>query len=467
MRWREALEPLGMERVAVVAPTGALRDVLALVADEGAVQFEGLRDGRDGTRTTRGQQPQRQQADALTGAVLARRAPDPEWCTRTGRADVLAGEAALEECAAGALARGSVSALVGWAPRDRLSALTGRVADVGGAVVPLPRPVGLQPPTLLAQSGAARSFAPLVETYATVPYADLNPSVLAGIGYVVMFGMMFADAGHGALLLVGALMIRRSSRPWLTRLRPVWLFVAGAGLTSMVFGALYGELFGPTRILSTLWLDPMTSPIELLVASLVVGGVFLAGAYALGSVNRYREGGWRRAAYAPSGLAGAALFAALVTIVGGLYIDAVWLVSVGALLGAAGLAVSYAGLLAAAGGGAAGSFEAAVELFDLVVRLGSNVVSFARLAAFGLTHAALGAVTWTATTALWSHGGLSTAGAALVFLAGNVVTFALEGLIAAIQALRLEYYELFSRVFDTEGVPFRPWHIPIDEEVPC
>ena len=62
-----------------------------------------------------------------------------------------------------------------------------------------------------------------------------------------------------------------------------------------------------------------------------------------------------------------------------------------------GVATSYAGLLAAAGGGAGGAAEAGVELFDLVLRLGSNLVCFARLAAFGLTHAALGAVIWQAT----------------------------------------------------------------------
>jgi V/A-type H+/Na+-transporting ATPase subunit I len=49
-----------------------------------------------------------------------------------------------------------------------------------------------------------------------------------------------------------------------------------------------------------------------------------------------------------------------------------------------------------------------------------------------------------------------------VFVAGTAVAFGLEGLVAAIQALRLEYYELFSRIFDGEGRPFRPWHIPLD-----
>jgi V/A-type H+-transporting ATPase subunit I len=103
-----------------------------------------------------------------------------------------------------------------------------------------------------------------------------------------------------------------------------------------------------------------------------------------------------------------------------------------------------------------------VELFDLVVRLGSNLVSFARLAAFGLTHAALGAVVWQGTTAVWEPGIAAVAAVAL-FVVGNAVALTLEALVAGIQALRLEYYELFSRVFDVEGRPFRPWKLPADD----
>jgi V/A-type H+-transporting ATPase subunit I len=43
---------------------------------------------------------------------------------------------------------------------------------------------------------------------------------------------------------------------------------------------------------------------------------------------------------------------------------------------------------------------------------------------------------------------------------GNAITFSLEALVAAVQALRLEYYELFSRIFAGEGHLFSPWHIP-------
>jgi V/A-type H+-transporting ATPase subunit I len=126
------------------------------------------------------------------------------------------------------------------------------------------------------------------------------------------------------------------------------------------------------------------------------------------------------------------------------------------------VALAYVGFIANAGGSAAGLTQATVELFDMVLRLGTNVVSFARLAAFGLTHAALGLVVWDATVALWGRGGGWLLAAVTVFLLGNAVAFTLEALVAGVQALRLEYYELFSRVFSAEGRPFRPWHVPLD-----
>jgi V/A-type H+/Na+-transporting ATPase subunit I len=469
MRWREALHPVGMQRVALLAPRYALRDLLVQVADAGTVALDDV--GSDGdaphTVSPAADRLHRLQVPATPAAALAPAAPDLERCERAGRFDLIAGEAQLEQHSAQAVSRESVAALTGWMPSTSRTELADRVAGLGGAVVPLPRPAGVQPPTLLPQRGATHQFAPLVETYAPVPYADVNPSVIAGLAYVVMFGMMFADVGHGALLLLGAVAIRLQWWPRLAPLGRVWVFLAGAGLASMLFGALYGEFFGPTRVVPVVWLAPLDHPVLLLGSGIGVGAVLLAGAYALGTVNRFREGGWRSAAYAPSGLAGAALFLGLGAVGVGIYFGDDWLALLGGAVAAGGLVVAYVGLLAAAGGGGAGAAQAGVQLFDLIVRLGSNVVSFARLAAFGLTHAALGAVVWQATTGLWARGALGVLGAAATFLVGNALTFALEGLIAGIQALRLEYYELFSRIFDTEGRPFQPWHVPLaTTEVP-
>jgi V/A-type H+-transporting ATPase subunit I len=463
MRWREALHPVGMQRVALLAPRDALRDLLVRVADEGTVAFDDVRQNENAPVASPAQDRlQRLQAPATTAAALAPSAPDLDRCEKDGRLDLIAGEAQLEQRSGQALSRGDVVALTGWMPSDARPQLADRLAAVGAAVVPMPRPAGIQPPTLLPEEGATHEFAPLIETYATVPYADVNPSVVAGLAYVVMFGMMFADVGHGALLLLAALAIRMRWSPRLASLRRVWVFLAGAGVASVVFGALYGEFFGPTHVVPVVWLAPLDHPVTLLGAGIGVGAVLLAGAYALGIVNRFREGGWRRAAYAPSGLAGAALFLGLATVVAGIYFSVSWPALLGGALAVGGLGVAYLGLLVRAGGGGAGAAQAGVELFDLVLRLGSNLVSFARLAAFGLTHAALGAVIWQATSGLWRHGALGVVGAAATFVAGNALAFALEGLIAGIQALRLEYYELFSRIFDSEGRPFQPWHLPLD-----
>lgn len=461
MPWREAVTPVPMSRVAVVAPAAALRDALVQVAGAGTVEIDEIVPTAD--------QPLSEAARLLrevNGAgdvrpVLSRAAPELADLARQGRADLLAGEAELATQAAQAVVQGQVAALLGWSPAAALPALADRLAPAGAAVVRLPRPRGVDPPTETSPSPARRTFAPLVDAYTTVPYRDLDPTVLAGLAYAVMFGAMFGDVGHGAMLLAGALWIRFGHLRRLARLRPHWLFVAAAAVASMGFGLAYGEFFGPTGVVPVLWLSPMDDPLRLLLAAVGFGAVLLAGAYALGTANRVREGGWVTALYAPSGLAGSALFVAAGLAAAAWYTGSTWLGLAAAGFAAAGLVLSYTGLWAGSGGGATGGLQAAIELFDLVVRLGANVVSFARLAAFGLTHAVLGWVIWEATTGLWGRGAAGPVAAVLVFLVGTAIAFALEALVAGIQALRLEYYELFSRVFQTQGRPFRPWRVPV------
>ena len=363
--------------------------------------------------------------------------------------------------AADAVRRSGTAALAGWIAADRMDAVTASLAAVGGAVVPLPYPRGAEPPTLLAGRPLRRAISPLVQTYGTVPYADIDPTWVAGAAYVLMFGMMFGDAGEGAVLVAAALALRAGWPRWARRFRQAWLFVAGAGVAAIAFGLLYGEFFGPTGLVPALWLNPLDRPVTLLLAAAGVGAFLLAGAYALGVINRWREGGWAAALYAPSGIAGTALYLGAGLVVGGWYLRQDPMLAAGGFVAVAGLALAAAGFVAGAGGGAAGWTQAVVELFDLVVRIGSNVVSFTRLAAFGLTHAALSLLVWEGARVLWQQGGAACVAAVAVFAAGTALAFGLEALVAAVQALRLEYYELFSRVFVTQGRPFRPWHVPV------
>jgi len=472
MPWLDAALPARMTRIALVAPAESLRDMLAAVAGAAAVEIDIAEAGREAEAARRLARAgnlgnARNEVNAASpGAVLSATTPDLDELERAGRYDLLAGEAQLQAYAAAAVRASGCAALAGWIPAARQAELTRLLARLGCGVVPLPRPTASEAPTLLDGSARRRSLSALVSTYGTVPYADVNPAWLAWSSYALMFGMMFGDAGHG-LILVGAAAALRAGWPRpLRRLRAAWPFVGAAGVMAIVFGLLYGEFFGPTGVVPVFWLAPLDHPLPLLAAAVGVGAALLAGAYALGTVNRFREGGWRLAAYAPSGIAGALLFCAAGLVAAGWYRHDGAALIAGATAAVAALALALAGFLAEAGGGGTGVFQAVVELFDFVVRLGSNVVSFARLAAFGLTHAALGLLVWEATRALWHRGGVMIAAAVVIFAAGNAVAFALEALVAAIQALRLEYYELFSRVFVTQGRPFRPWNLHVEPGAP-
>ena len=88
------------------------------------------------------------------------------------------------------------------------------------------------------------------------------------------------------------------------------------------------------------------------------------------------------------------------------------------------------------------------ELLEYVLSYLSNTVSFLRVGAFVLVHAGMMMVVF------------SLAGESkniFVIILGNILVIALEGLLTGIQALRLEYYEMFSRFYNGDGKPFSPF----------
>ena len=465
MAWPDTLAPARMERIAVVSPVSRVRSVLVAVAAEGTMEPERLDNSPPGPAGLALQRIQRgKRAGALKPVLIVEPA---DVASLVGRGDLngLAGEAELEQVRKSMVEEGPIAALAGWSPAGAVDDLAARLAPLGAGVVRLRRPPGVQPPTSLPGHGATGAFQPLVNTYGTVPYADVNPSVLAGLAYVVMFGMMFGDVGQGLLLLGLGIAVWRA-RPvgasWLSRFHWAAPFVIGAALASIAFGFAYGEAFGPTGLVPTLWLRPLDNATTLLAVSIGVGFALLACSYVLGSVNRFREGGAVRSLVALSGLAGGSLYLGLALVGAGWYEHSSTLALAGVALALAGLALGFVGLFVEAGGRAGGALQAGIELFDSVIRLGTNTVSFARLAAFGLTHAALGALVWEGSVDLWRVGGvLGVVTAMVVFLGGNAITFALEALVAGVQALRLEYYEIFSRVFTSEGREFRPWQLAV------
>ena len=447
-----------MSRAAILIAENQVRAGLVEVAAAGCVEFDEV-----------GTTPEDEISEALrklapgattAPSVVTRIAVDPSKLEREGRRDLLTGEQQLHRLAAGGLRRDGVAAWLGWLPENERAGLSRRLEPIGGAIVALPRPHWSEPPTQLPDNLGRARFHVLVDSFGVVPYADIDPTVFAAATYVVMFGMMFADAGHGAIVAVLGI-VAGLQRRW-PALRSVWPLITACGLSACLFGVLFGEFFGPTGVVPPLWIRPLDNPELLLLAAVLFGAVLMSGSYAMGTINRYREGGWDRALVAASGIAGFSVFAATGVLIAGIVSHQIVLIVAAVVVGALGLGLLTLGLRREAASGGAAAAEVAVGIFDTVIRVGTNLVSFARLAAFGLVHAAIEGLVWSATSSLVGRGWLTVVGI-LAFVVGNAIAFGLEGLVVGIQALRLEYYELFSRVFVGEGRRFHPWHLNIVE----
>ena len=92
------------------------------------------------------------------------------------------------------------------------------------------------------------------------------------------------------------------------------------------------------------------------------------------------------------------------------------------------------------------------ELFEVLLTYFSNTLSFVRVGAFAVSHAAMMEV-------VLMLAGATDGGSInwLVIVLGNIFVCAMEGLIVGIQVLRLEYYEMFSRFYKGDGRAFQPF----------
>ena len=98
--------------------------------------------------------------------------------------------------------------------------------------------------------------------------------------------------------------------------------------------------------------------------------------------------------------------------------------------------------------------ESIVETFDDLLRFVANTVSFIRVAAFALSHAALFIAVFSIAKVV-AHGPGRGISYWLVVAFGNVIIILLEGLVVSIQTVRLEYYEFFGKFFRGGGKRFQ------------
>ncbi len=365
----------------------------------------------------------------------------------------------------------------GWVPEEsaeRMRRVLTEKAE-GRVLVEIDRPEelvevssgALKVPILHRNPVLLRPFDRLVQLYGIPSYGEVEPTAFFAVSFLLMFGLMFGDVGHGLVLAMAGYLLFR----YVPRFLDYGILLMEGGVSATVFGALYGSVFGIEDVLPVLWLSPLKDLQRFLFFALALGVVLISIGLVLNVVNTWKSGQRALALFSSRGLFGAFGYWVLAVLAARAAIGGDWTLSLPAILLLAAAPVlllvfkrpivrrlergSPARPTRVEAPRVLAALEGSVEIVDTAIAFFANTLSFVRVAAFAMVHAgAFLAVFALADTIARTPAG--TPGSILVLVAGNVVMIFLEGLTVSVQVLRLEYYEFFGKFFRGGGEPYRP-----------
>lgn len=323
-------------------------------------------------------------------------------------------------------------------------------------------------PTKLNNFVLFKPFELFIEMYGLPSHNEIDPTPIVSVFYAFLFGFMFGDLGQGAVLCILGLIISKWKK---SRLASI---VSVCGISSMIFGCLFGSLFGFEDIIPALWLRPgkAMSDIPLVgslntvfIVAIGIGCAVILFSMVLNIINRVKSNEYGEALFDTNGVAGIVFYASAVAVAL-LFLTKQIVLAFGILIimfvipllliffkeplthlieKKAKIFPDEKGMFFVQG---------FFELFEVLLSYFSNTLSFVRVGAFAISHAAMMEVVLLLSGATGDSSSINWIGIIL----GNIFVCTMEGLIVGIQVLRLEYYELFSRFYKGLGRAFMPYN---------
>ena len=342
-----------------------------------------------------------------------------------------------------------------------------------------------QVPVKLNHGKFVKSFERMIFSYGAPLYGMIDPTPFVAVFFTLLFGIMFGDLGQGLVfVLAGILMATKVIKVggW-NKFAPIFMAI---GISSSLMGLLTGEFFSNETLLEPFaeWVTgffgtphapilkmmPSSDPSSIIamfgVFGVAVGIGFIINTIGLllNILNSFARRRFDEALFGKNGLAGAVFFWYVIVMIIRMIVFhhsiAVydWIV-IGISLFLAAFAEPFENLVAGRrpvleNGFGTYLISGVVELIEVISGYLSNTVSFVRVGAFALSHAVLDFLILTLTNMCGGEG--SVAGIAILIV-GNAIIILLEGMIVAIQVIRLQYYEFFSKFFNETGREFKPF----------
>lgn len=317
----------------------------------------------------------------------------------------------------------------------------------------------LSPPTKLRNAKIFRPYEYYVKMYGMPGYNSIDITSFVAVTYTLLFGIMFGDLGQGLILSIfGAL-------AWKFKKMELGKILVPCGISSMCFGLVFGSFFGYEHFLDPLYhavgmegkpLEVMDSINTVLLFAIGIGVALVAISIVINIYANIKNKKFGAALFDNNGLAGLILYLCGVNLVvdfmaGVEFIPnsiCIALMAICAVI--LFLKEILIGIVDKHDNWKPDSIsdflmQNVFEMLEYVLSYFSNTVSFLRVGAFVLVHSGMMMVVF------------SLAGEnenIFVIILGNILVICLEGLLTGIQALRLEFYEMFSRCFAGDGKPF-------------
>lgn len=325
-----------------------------------------------------------------------------------------------------------------------------------------------------------KGFERMLFSYGAPVYGTIDPTPFVALFFTLLFGIMFGDFGQGFVIFVLGILLEKRILRIGTYNRSAPVFIA-VGASSMIMGLLTGEFFTNETLLEPFayWVTGLFgkphAPIVKLMPSgtdtsamFAMFGVAIAVGFLINTIgliinitNKFIVRKPGRALFGKTGLAGACFFWYIVALVVRVLFfhqtaSRFDFIAIGVFMFFAAFGEPFERLVdgerpIAENGIGALVISGVVELIEVISTYLSNSVSFLRVGAFALAHAVLAFVISMLADMIGSPGGI------IVTVLGNALVIVLEGMIVAIQVVRLQYYEFFSKFFNETGVEFSPF----------
>lgn len=361
--------------------------------------------------------------------------------------------------------------LTGWIPKEKREYFKKNLDKIHGieySIENASESKNHPPPTLLKNKKFFRPFEFFVDMYGLPNYKEIDPTAFVAVTYILMFGIMFGDFGNGLVLsIVGYIM-------WKLKNLKLGQVLIPCGVCSMFFGVLFGSCFGFEDAFDWLYkgvfhlsekpisvMEPKTTNL-IIYLTVGLGAVLLIISMIINIYSLCKQRKLSQAIFGPNSICGLVFFS---SVIGGVLLQFIMGIKV--------LNTPYIILLIVLPlilimfrevleklfdhdpdwkPESWGEYisQNAFELFEVVLSYATNTISFLRVGVYVLVHA--GMLLFVFTLAEMA-GGISSV---VIIVLGNIVVIGLEGLLAGIQVLRLEFYEIFSRCYIGDGEPFTP-----------